>query len=99
MGPPGGRGDWAASVHDYNFMTNDIKISSYFNPTLKLATANALIKSNNTLMRNAGGVQSVKMFLVFFSDPPTRSNGMQTVGSSDAFQSFVHRGVHHEMSG
>jgi RHS repeat-associated protein len=65
MGPPGGRGDWAASVHDYNFMTNDIKISSYFNPTLKLATANALIKSNNTLMRNAGGVQSVKMFLFF----------------------------------
>jgi hypothetical protein len=65
MGPPGGRGDWAASVHDYNFMTNDIKVSSYFNPTLKLATANALIKSNNTLMRNAGGVQSVKMFLFF----------------------------------
>jgi len=60
-GAAGRPSDWAASVHDYNFMTNDIKISSYFNPTLKLATANALIKSNNTLMRNAGGVQSVKI--------------------------------------
>jgi RHS repeat-associated protein len=65
MGPPDGRGDWAASVHDYNFSTNDIKVSSYFNPTLSLTTSRALIKSNNTLMRNAGGVQSVKMFLFF----------------------------------
>lgn len=65
MGPPGGRGDWAASVHDYNFSTNDIKVSSYFNPTLSPTTSRALIKSNNTLMRNAGGIQSVKMFLFF----------------------------------
>ncbi len=60
MGPPGGRGDSAASVHDYNFSTNDIKIGSYFNPTLSHATSKALIKSNNTLMRNAGGIQSLK---------------------------------------
>ncbi len=65
MGPPDGRGDWAASVHDYNFSTNDIKVGSYFNPTVNLATSKALIKSNNTLMRNAGGIQSVKMFLFF----------------------------------
>jgi len=65
MGPPGGRGDWAASVHDYNFSTNDIKVGSYFNPTLSLSTSRALIKSNNTLMRNAGGIQSLKMGLFF----------------------------------
>jgi hypothetical protein len=65
MGPPGGRGDWAASVHDYNFSTNDIKVGSYFNPTLSLTTSRALIKSNNTLMRNAGGIQSLKMGLFF----------------------------------
>ena len=65
MGPPGGRGDWAAAVHDYNFETNHIKIGSYFNPFLSPATSRALIKSNNTLMRNAGGIQSLKMGLFF----------------------------------
>ena len=65
MGPPGGRGDWAAAVHDYNFMTNHITIGSYFNLTLSLTTSRALIKSNNTLMRNAGGIQSLKMGLFF----------------------------------
>lgn len=65
MGPPRGRGDWAAAVHDYNFDTNHIKIGSYFNPFLSLATSRALIKSNNTLMRNAGGIQSLKMGLFF----------------------------------
>lgn len=61
MGPPGGRGDWAASVHDYNFFTNQITMGSYFNPTLSAATSKALIQSNSNLMRNAGGIQGVKM--------------------------------------
>jgi RHS repeat-associated protein len=68
FGPPGGRGDWAASVHDFNFSTNGpIKIGSYFNPTLSPATARALIQSNNQLIRNAGGIQGVKMGLFFGS--------------------------------
>ena len=71
MGPPGGRGDWAASVHDYNFSTNGpapgqgITIGNYFNPTLSPATSRALIQSNNSLIRNAGGIQGVKMGLFF----------------------------------
>jgi hypothetical protein len=65
MGAPGGQGDWAAMVHDYNYDTNGIRISSYFNPTLSTATSKALIQSNNNLIRNAGGVQSVKMGLFF----------------------------------
>jgi len=65
MGRPGGRGDWAAAVHDYNFMANHITTGSYFDPTLSPTTSKALIKSNNTLMRNAGGFQSLKMGLFF----------------------------------
>jgi len=65
FGPPGGQGDWAASVHDYNFNTNGIKIGTYFNPTISPETARALIQSNNNLIRNAGGIQSVKMGLFF----------------------------------
>jgi RHS repeat-associated protein len=65
MGPPGGRGDWAASVHDYNFSTNGITMGSYFNPTLSIAASKALIQSNSNLMRNAGGIQGVKMRLSF----------------------------------
>jgi hypothetical protein len=71
MGPPGGQGDWAASVHDYNFSQNGpspgqgITIGMYFNPNISAATAKALIQSNNTLIRNAGGVESVKMGLFF----------------------------------
>jgi hypothetical protein len=65
MGAPGGQGDWAAMVHDYNFDTNGIKISSYFNPTLSTTTAKALIQSNSNLIRNAGGAQSAKMGLFF----------------------------------
>jgi RHS repeat-associated protein len=65
MGPPGGRGDWAASVHDYNFSTNGITMGSYLNPGLSLTTSKALIQSNNTLIRNAGGIQSIKMALFF----------------------------------
>jgi len=83
MGPPGGRGDWAASVYDYNFSTNGpITIGSYFNPTLSVPTAKALIQSNNNLIRNAGGIQGAKRGLFFGSS--TRSNGTQTVGSSGA---------------
>ena len=78
FGPPGGQGDWAASVHDYNFNTNGpIKIGSYFNPTLSPATARALIQSNNKLIRNAGGVQGVKMGLFF--------------GAVNAFQAYANR--------
>jgi hypothetical protein len=40
-------------------------MSSYLNPTLSLATSKALIQSNSTLMRNAGGIQGVKMRLFF----------------------------------
>jgi hypothetical protein len=65
MGPPGGQGDWAASVHDYNLSANLLKMSSYFNPTLPVPTAKALIQSNNKLSRNAGGIQGVKMGLFF----------------------------------
>lgn len=66
MGPPGGRGDWAASVHDYNYNTNGIKIGDYFNPHLSPETRKALIQSNNMLIRNAGGgVQAGKMGLFF----------------------------------
>jgi RHS repeat-associated protein len=71
FGPPGGTGDWAGSMHDYNFSQNGpapgqgITIGMYFNPTLSAATSRALIQSNNTLIRNAGGIQSVKMGLFF----------------------------------
>jgi RHS repeat-associated protein len=65
FGPPGGQGDWAASVHDYNFNTNRITIGDYFNPNLSPATRKALIQSDGMLIRNAGGVQGVKMGLFF----------------------------------
>ena len=52
-------------VHDYNYDTNGIKISTYFNPTISPATAKALIQSNNNLIRNAGGIQSIKTGLFF----------------------------------
>ena len=64
-GPPGGRGDWAASVHDYNFTTNGIKAGMMFNPRLDPAVSKALIQSNNALVRSAGGIQGVKMGLFF----------------------------------
>jgi hypothetical protein len=71
MGPPGGQGDWAASVHDYNFSMNGpapgrgITIGNYFNPTLNPALSKALIQSNHQLIRHAGGVQGAKMGLFF----------------------------------
>ena len=69
MGPPGGQGDWAASVHDYNFFINGITIQNtgyYFGLHVSPATAKALIQSiNNNLIRNAGGVQGAKMGLFF----------------------------------
>jgi RHS repeat-associated protein len=65
MGPPQGQGDWTAMVHDYNFDTNGIRISSYFNPAISKETAKALIQSNSNLIRNAGGVQGAKMGLFF----------------------------------
>jgi RHS repeat-associated protein len=71
FGPPGGQGDWAASVHDYNFSSNGptptqgISIGMYFNPTLSPAVSKALIQSNSNLIRNAGGVQGAKMGMFF----------------------------------
>lgn len=68
MGPPGGQGDWAASVHDYSFFSHDITIQNtghYFGLNLSPETRQALIQSNNTLIRNAGGVQGVKMGMFF----------------------------------
>jgi RHS repeat-associated protein len=78
MGPPQGRGDWAAMVHDYNFNTNKITIGTYFNPSISKATARALIQSNNNLIRNAGGVQAAKMAMAF--------------GVVNAFQWLTHLG-------
>ncbi len=58
MGPPAGQGDWAASVHDYNFNANGhISIGDYLNHTLPPARARALIQSNNNLITHAGGVR------------------------------------------
>jgi hypothetical protein len=68
MGPPGGQGDWAASVHDYNFNTNGITIQNtghYFGLHVSPETAKALIQSNSQLIRNAGGVQGAKMGAFF----------------------------------
>ena len=63
-------------VHDYNFDRNDIKIGMYFDPSISQAQATALIRSNNNLIRNAGGVQGVKMGLFF--------------GAVNAFQQAAH---------
>jgi len=77
FGPPGGRGDWAASVHDFNFDQNGpIKIGMYFNPAISPATAKALIQSDNMLIRNAGGGLQAGKFAVFF-------------GAVNAFQFYV----------
>jgi RHS repeat-associated protein len=77
FGPPGGRGDWAASVHDFNYDQNGpIKISTYFNPTISPATAKALIQSNNMLIRNAGFGPQAGKFGLFF-------------GAVNAFQFYV----------
>ncbi len=65
MGVPGGQGDWAASMHDYNFNTNGITLGTYFNPTVSPQTARALIQSNNNLIHNTGGFQGAKMGLFF----------------------------------
>jgi RHS repeat-associated protein len=68
MGPPGGKGDWAASVHDFNFNTNGITIQNtghYFGLHVSPQTAKMLIQSNNQLIRNAGGVQGIKMGMFF----------------------------------
>jgi hypothetical protein len=65
MAAPSGKGDWAAIVHDYNYDTNHVTVSMYFNPFISRTTAHAVIKSNNNLVRNAGGFQGVKMGLFF----------------------------------
>ncbi len=65
MATPRGRGDWAAIVHDYNYDTNHVTISMYFNPFISRASAHLVIQSNNKLIRNTGGVQGAKMGLFF----------------------------------
>jgi RHS repeat-associated protein len=65
MGVPHGQTDWTAMVHDYNFFTNGITIGSYFNPRLPKPTRQALVQSNNKLIKNARGIQKVKMGLFF----------------------------------
>ena len=76
MGAPRGRGDWAAIVHDYNYDTNHVTVSMYFNPFISRATAHAIVQSNNKLIRNTGGFQGVKMGLFF--------------GMVNAFQCLAH---------
>ena len=65
MGAPSGRGDWASIVHDYNYDTNNVTVSMYFNPFISKATAHAIVQSNNKLIRNAGGFQGAKMGFFF----------------------------------
>ncbi len=77
MGPPGGQGDWAASVHDYSFFSHDITIQNtghYFGLHVSPETAKALIQSNNTLIRNAGGVRGSRWGRS--SESSMRSSGM-----------------------
>jgi RHS repeat-associated protein len=65
MGTPQGQGDWAAMAHDYNYHTNGITLSTYFNPFVSRTTAKALIQSDNYLIGHAGGTQAVKMGMFF----------------------------------
>ena len=71
FGPPGGQGDWAATVHDYNWNLNGpdekhgINIRMGLNPRLKPEVSKAFIQSNSALYRHAGGLQGAKMRLVF----------------------------------
>jgi len=58
-------------MHDYNFSQNGpgpgegISIGMYFNPFLSPAVSSALIQSNGMLIRNAGGLQEIKMGVFF----------------------------------
>lgn len=71
FGPPGGKGDWAATVHDYNWKFNGptegqtINIGMGLNPRLDPAVSKAFIQSNSALYRHAGGIQGAKMRLLF----------------------------------
>jgi RHS repeat-associated protein len=71
FGPPGGKGDWAATVHDYNWNLNGpdeahgINIRMGLNPRLTPEVSKAFIQSNSALYRHAGGLQGAKMRLVF----------------------------------
>jgi len=65
MGVPQGQGDWVAAVHDYNYSANGLKFGTNFNPFISRETYHALIDSNEQLYRNAGGVQGVKMGVLF----------------------------------
>jgi RHS repeat-associated protein len=65
MGPPHGRGDWAAMAHDYAFSLNEVGIRAYFDPSLSPEKAAALIRANRMLIGNAGGMQAGKMGAVF----------------------------------
>lgn len=65
MGPPHGKGDWAAMAHDYAFNLHGIGIGSYFSAANSPEKSAALIRANNMLIGNAGGVQAGKMGAVF----------------------------------
>ena len=71
FGPPRGQGDWAATIHDYNWNLNGpdevhgINILMGLNPRLKPEVSKAFIQSNSALYRHAGGLQGAKMRLVF----------------------------------
>jgi len=66
MGVPQGPGDWAAIVHDYNFYENGIRVIDYINFNIPKSKADALIQSNNNIIRNAGGIaQTVKFGAIF----------------------------------
>jgi len=66
FGPPGGQGDWAATIHDYNWHNNGpdpdhgISIGMGLNPRLKPEVSKAFIQSNRAAYRHAGGIQGAK---------------------------------------
>ena len=76
MGAPKSKGDWAATVHDYNYSSNGLTIGNYWNPSISPAAAKALIQSNKNLIRNTGGAQAFKMGIYF--------------GAVNAWQWFAH---------
>jgi hypothetical protein len=76
MGPPHGRGDWTAMAHDDAFRISDIGIGDYFDRSMPAEKSSALIRANHMLIKNAAGVQAVKMGIAF--------------GIIDAFQLITH---------
>jgi hypothetical protein len=68
IGPPHGRGDWSAMVHDFNWDSHDqLGFAEGFNPFISKAKSRDFVRSNHILIQNADGVQRVKMGIVFGS--------------------------------